>query len=69
MELSLALRKLQFVVNAGDYRQNSYIRRAKSLDMFVVGVKSSVRMWGYSRSSADRRCSNYIWVINDFIAN
>ena len=26
------------------------------------------REWGYSWSSADRRCSNYIWVINSFIA-
>ena len=25
--------------------------------------------WRYSWSSADRRCSNYIWVINNFIAN
>ena len=26
------------------------------------------REWGCSWSSADRRCSNYIWVINNFIA-
>ena len=25
--------------------------------------------WRCSWSSADRRCSNYIWVINNFIAN
>ena len=25
--------------------------------------------WRWSWSSADRRCSNYIWVINNFIAN
>ena len=25
------------------------------------------REWRYSWSSADRRCSNYIWVINDYI--
>ena len=27
------------------------------------------REWGCSWSSADRRCTNYIWVINNFIAN
>ena len=27
------------------------------------------RDWRCSRSSADRWCSNYIWVINNFIAN
>ena len=27
------------------------------------------RWWRCSWSSADRRCSNYIWVINNFIAN
>ena len=26
------------------------------------------REWRFSWSSADRRCSNYIWVINNFIA-
>ena len=26
------------------------------------------RVWRYSWSSADRRCSNYIWVIDNFIA-
>ena len=26
------------------------------------------REWKYSWSSSDRRCSNYIWVINNFIA-
>ena len=26
------------------------------------------REWRYSWSNADRRCSNYIWMINDFIA-
>ena len=40
--------------------------------MFLVSIDSSQvlsREWRCSWRSADRRCSNYIWVINNFIAN
>ena len=62
------------------YRKISNIRRTKSENLsdcrlvlqlpldnaLKPGVKLRVRCkW----SSADRRCSNYIWVINNFIAN
>ena len=61
------------------YRETSSISRTKSQNVNVSnlvlqlsllnplkpGVKSSRRCIG---SSADRRCSNYIWVIDNFIA-
>ena len=64
------------------YRQTSYISRtkwnAKTL-MFLVSSGSCScpihwsqvlsREWGCSWSSADRRCSISIWVINNFITN
>ena len=62
------------------YRQTSNISHNKSQKLNVLclvlqvslpnplkpGVKSE---WRCSSSSADRWCSNYIWVINNFIAN
>ena len=61
------------------YRNISYIRRNKSqTQMFLVSSCSCLcpiqwsqvlsREWRCSWSSADRRCSNYIWVIDNFIA-
>ena len=38
-----------------------------SLD-FIHWIQELSRGWRYSWTSADRRCSNYIWVINKFIA-
>ena len=60
----------------GDYRQVSNIRRAKfqHLKRFsyclcqIPWSQMSSREWRCSWSSADRRCSNYIWVIDNFIA-
>ena len=68
------------VLPRGIYRKVSNIRRTKSQhlnDSHLVlqsslsnplkpGVK--LREWRCSWSSADRRCSNYIWVINNIIA-
>ena len=61
------------------YRQISNIERTKSqtsnvsclvLQLFCTSHWSQVlsREWKCSWSSADRRCSNYIWVVNNFIA-
>ena len=63
-----------------DYRKISNIRRNKSLNIiFLVSFCSCLcpiqlsqvlsREWRCSCSSADRRCSNYIWVIDNFIAH
>ena len=61
--------------------QTSSISRTKSenlnvsrlvLELFLsnpVKPGVSVAQWRYSWSSADKRCSNYIWVINNFIAS
>ena len=43
---------------------SSAIWRPFCLDLNVLG-----REWRYKWNSADRRCSNYIWVINNFIAH
>ena len=63
-----------------NYRKISNIRRIESpnLKTFLVSSYSCFcpiqwsqalsREWRCSWSSADRRCSNYIWVINKFIA-
>ena len=60
-----------------EYRQVSNIRRAKSQQILVLPCdflcrtpwsQVSSREWRCSCSSADRRCSNYIWVIDNFIA-
>ena len=61
------------------YRQVSNIRRSQSkTQMFLVSSCSCIcpihwsQMlsweWRCSWSSADRRCPNYIWVINNFMA-
>ena len=60
------------------YRQFSNIRRTQSQNMLLVSSCSCLCPihwsqvlsweWRCSWSSADRRCSNYIWVINNFIA-
>ena len=65
------------------YRKISNIRRTKSPHLNVSrlvlqsslpnpmkpGVKHVLsREWRCSWSSADRRCSNYIWVVDNFIA-
>ena len=64
----------------GKYRKISNIRRTKSSNfkMFLVSHCSCLcaiywsqvwsREWGCSWSSADRRCSNYVWVIDNLIA-
>ena len=61
------------------YRQTSYISRTKlNIQMFLVSSCSRLcpihwsqalsREWRCSWSSADRRCSNYIFVIRNVIA-
>ena len=62
-----------------NYRKTSGISRTKSHNLNVSCILlqlsrsihwSQVLSWEWrcSWSSADRRCSNYIWVINNFIA-
>ena len=66
-----------FSWNVRNYRQIPNISRTKSqTDMFLILSCSSHRQihwshvlsreWRCSWSSADRRCSNYIWMINNF---
>ena len=58
------------------YRQASYIRHTKSQNLNVFHCWCPIhwrQVWNWERrcswrSSADRWCSNYIWVINNFIA-
>ena len=61
-----------------EYRQISIISRTKSLNLNVPVSSCSFlcptnwsqvfsREWRCSWSSADRRCSNYIWVINNYV--
>ena len=59
------------------YRQIYNIRRTKSqnlnlsrlvLQLYCLIIETS-KEWRCSWSSADRRCSNYIWVINNFIVH
>ena len=50
-----------------NYHKISNIRRSRLCHIYWRQVLS--REWRCSWSSADRRCSNYIWVINDLIAN
>ena len=61
------------------YRKTSSISRTKSKNINVSCIPCSCLRsihwsqvlswkWRCSWSSADRRCSNYIWVINNFIA-
>ena len=61
------------------YRQISKIRRTKSQTLFVYCLVLQLFLlshwsqvwspeWRCNWSSANRRCSNYIWVINYFIA-
>ena len=69
------------LVVPGNYRQTSDISRKshqipklKCLSSRLAGVFAQsieARLspeWRCSWSSADRRCSNYIWVVNNFIA-
>ena len=62
------------------YRKISNIRRTKSqtLNASRLGLQLSLRNilkpsvkweWRCSWSSTDRRCSNYIWVINNYVAH
>ena len=60
-----------------NYRQTSNISLTKSrklhvsclvLQLFLCNPLKPGREWRCSWSSADRRCSNYVWVINNFIA-
>ena len=71
---------LNFYHDYQNYHKISNIRHTKSPNLNVSGLvlklslpnpmKPDVsREWGCSWSSADRRCSNYIWVIDNFIAN
>ena len=64
-------------VTTFSYRKISNIRRPKSQDSNVspLSLQFSIHWsqvlsgeWRCSWSSADRRCSNYIWVINNLIA-
>ena len=67
-------------LNGWRYRQVSNIRRTKSQHFKEILVlycdclcripwsQTLSREWRCSWSSADRRCSNYIWVIGNFIA-
>ena len=66
-------------VGKSKYRKVSNIRRTKSQNLIIiVSSCSCLRPIDWSRelsrslrcswSSADRRCSNYIWVIDNFIA-
>ena len=58
-----------------NYRKISNIRRTKSQHLndshlvlqFSLLNPLLTREWRCSWSSADRRCSNYIWVVNDYI--
>ena len=61
------------------YRQTRGMRRTKSQDLNVSRLVLQLslpnhwiqvwsREWRWSWSSADRRCSNYIWEISNFIA-
>ena len=63
-----------------NYRQTSYIRRVKSQTLNVSGLVLQLslpnplkpvlrRELRCSWSSADRRCSSYIWVFNNIIAD
>ena len=60
-----------------NYRQFSNIRRTQSQNINVFSSCLAVVFhwnhvlsweWRCSWSSADKRCSNYIWVVNNFIA-
>ena len=76
MEIPIMVRRHLYI-----YRKISNIRRTKSQDLNVSLISSCSRLcpipwnpvlsgeWRCSWSSADRRCSNYIWVINDLIVN
>ena len=49
------------------FKYNDFFKMAN-----LKAISSSATLsweWRCSWSSADRRCSNYIWVINNFIAN
>ena len=74
--LSISISKCKFVAKR-IYRQISNTRRTKSQVFFVSSCSCLCRIhwshvfrheWRCSWSSADRRCANYIWVINNFIA-
>ena len=66
----------QYNMAKNNYRQIYHIRRTKSANStFLVSSCSSLcaiywshLLSGEWRSSWSRRCSNYIWVINNFIA-
>ena len=68
--------KVILIVKKNEYRKVSNIRRTKSQNLNVSRLLlypirwSQVlsREWRCSWSSADRRCSNYTWVINSFVA-
>ena len=72
----LDLMKLRY---SHKYRQISNKRRTKSQNLNVSHLvlqlslpnllKPCIWEWKCSWSSADRRCSNYIWVINNLIAH
>ena len=51
-----------------DTQYQNLIDRRLALQLFLPNPLKSGREWRCSWSSADRRCSNYIWVINNFIA-
>ena len=67
------VRKLYFKV--GQCKQTTFLNKQQT--MFLVSSRSCLcpidwsqvlsREWRGSWSSADRRCSNYIWMINKFI--
>ena len=70
---------LQLLLQRCMYRKISNIRRTKSITQMLLDSACSCLCatywsqvlsgeWRCSWSSADRRCSNYIWVINNLIA-
>ena len=50
------------------WRSSSWSSSCSCLCLIIHWSQAFSREWRYSWSSADRRYSNYIWVINNFIA-
>ena len=77
-EVVIYLWQPQVAFSNSIYRQVSYIRCTKSQNLkdsrtvlwlsLPTWSQMLSRQWRCSRSSADSRCSDYIWVIDNFIA-
>ena len=48
------------------YLHNGISYTGKTASLYWIGAQVLSREWGCKWSSAGRRCSNYIWVINNF---